>query len=65
VGRQVFLPTLRPIETEYSEKAVPNATTWSTHLHDRSDHPLGKTILPRRAWRNGFITDAHASDAGF
>jgi hypothetical protein len=28
---------------------------------DRSDQPLGKTVLPRRAWRNGFITGAHSA----
>ena len=28
---------------------------------DRSKQPLDKTVLPRRARRNGFIADAHGS----
>jgi hypothetical protein len=28
---------------------------------DRSDQPLGKRILPRRARCNGFVADAHGS----
>jgi hypothetical protein len=35
---------------------------------DRSDQPFGEAVLPGRAWRNGFVTDAHspqsASDGG-
>ena len=26
---------------------------------DRSDQPFGEAVLPRRARRNGFVTDAH------
>jgi len=47
VGRQVFLPTLRPTETEYSEKAVPNAMTWSTHSRRSIRSP---------SWQNNFAT---------
>src|SRR6266508_2946893 len=30
---------------------------------DCSDQPLGKTILPQRAWRNGLVADAHGPQA--
>src|SRR5262245_13525523 len=30
---------------------------------DRSDQSFGKAVLPRRARRNGFVTDAHGSYA--
>jgi hypothetical protein len=30
---------------------------------DRSDQPFGKAILPRRTWRDGFVTDAHGSES--
>ena len=26
---------------------------------DRSDQPLCEAVLPRRAWRNRLVTDAH------
>jgi len=26
---------------------------------DRSDQPFGEAVLPRRAWRDGLVTDAH------
>jgi hypothetical protein len=26
---------------------------------DRSDQPFGETVLPRRAWGNGLVPDAH------
>ncbi len=26
---------------------------------DRSDQPFGEAVLPRRAWGNGLVTDAH------
>ena len=28
---------------------------------DCSDQPLGKTVLPWRAWRNGLVADTHGS----
>src|SRR5262245_61875831 len=30
---------------------------------DRSDQPLGEAVLPRRARRNGLVTDAHGSQS--
>ena len=30
-----------------------------TLASDRSDQPFGEAVLPRRAWSNGFVTDAH------
>src|SRR5262250_1424134 len=30
---------------------------------DRSDQSFGKAVLPRRTWRDGFVTDAHGSQS--
>jgi hypothetical protein len=30
---------------------------------DRSDQPFGEAILPRRAWGDGLVTDAHGSQS--
>ena len=30
---------------------------------DRSDQSFGEAVLPRRAWRDGFVTDAHGSQS--
>src|SRR5258708_9889004 len=30
---------------------------------DRSDQPFGEAVLPRRAWGDGLVTDAHGSQS--
>ena len=30
---------------------------------DRSDQPFGEAILPRRAWGDGLVTDAHGAQS--
>jgi hypothetical protein len=30
---------------------------------DRSDQPLGEAVLPRRAWSDRFVADAHGSQS--
>src|SRR6266496_3259102 len=30
---------------------------------DRSDQPFGETVLPRRAWGDGLVTDAHGAQS--
>jgi hypothetical protein len=56
LGRQSILPTLRPNETECSEKTVPNAMIWSTHSRRSIRSPSRQNNF---AAASGFITDAH------
>ena len=35
-----------------------------TLASDRSDQPFNMTVLPRRAWRDRPISDAHGSQTG-
>src|SRR5260221_4994064 len=30
---------------------------------DRSDQPFGEAVLPRRAWGDGLVTDAHGAQS--
>ena len=30
---------------------------------DRADQPLGEAVLPRRAWGDGLVTDAHGAQS--